>query len=459
MKRRRLCALAVVVLGASPVLAQQSYQTLRYDEDWSFLRDATQKSDIFDPVKYVPLDASGDWVLSLAGDARTKYEYFSAPVFNQSPADSNGFLLQRYLLSADLHATPMFRAFVQLQSSLENFRAGGPRPSDLDQLDLHQAFVDFAAHPDASSSFTLRVGRQELAYGSQRLVSVRDSPNNRLAFDAARLLTHFADWQVDAWVSRPVDIRHDMFDDRSDDGPTFWGVYATRALGWVSGLRMDLYYLGIDRQDAEYARGTADESRHSLGIRLFGRQGGLDWNFELVGQVGSFGHDAIAAWTLASDTGWTFADAPAKPRAFLHADVASGDHGSGSLGTFNPLFPRGAYFNEASLIGPQNLMDLQPGVELALAAPVSLSISCDFVWRESRNDGVYGTALNLQVPPGASDALYVGAFPTVSLRWQFGRHVTATLNYVAYDFGAFVHESRPDQQNGSYVSGVGSFRF
>jgi hypothetical protein len=116
-----------------------------------------------------------------------------------------------------------------------------------------------------------------------------------------------------------------------------------------------------------------------------------------------FGNDDILAWTAASDTGWTFANAPAKPRVFLRADIASGDHGGSNLGTFNPLFPRGAYFNDAALIGPQNLMDLQPGIDFMLTKSLKLTTSCDFVWRESLDDGVYGVALNLQLPPGGAN--------------------------------------------------------
>ena len=205
--------------------------------------------------------------------------------------------------------------------------------------------------------------------------------------------------------------------------------------------------------------GTADEMRHSLGTRLFGKHGALDWNFEFVGQFGTFGGDGILAWTAASDTGWTFARAPAKPRVFLRADIASGDHGGSNLGTFNPLFPRGAYFNEAALIGPQNLMDIQPGIDFALTKSLKLTTSCDFVWRESLDDGVYGVALNLQVPPGASQARYVGTFPSASLAWQAGRHLNLTLNYVTYLFGDFVKQSIPNQRNGSYVSAVATFRF
>jgi len=436
-----------------------AFQTLRYNEDWTFLEDTAQHTDWLDPVKFVPLKGTNVY-LSLGGEARLKYELYSEPVFNQQPADDNGFLLQRYLLHADFHATPYFRVFGQLQSSLEDFRNGGPRPTDRDDLDLHQAFFDIRAPlEDNGDTFTLRAGRQEMAYGSQRLISVRESPNNRLAFDAVRGLTRFGAWSADAWLGQPVEVDHGIFDDQRIRETTVWGGYLTGPLPFIPGLNADFYYLGVSRKDAEYARGTAHENRHSLGTRLFGNRGSLDWNFEFVGQFGSFGEDGILAWTAASDTGWTFAHAAAKPRVFLQANIASGDHGGSNLGTFNPLFPRGAYFNEASLIGPQNIIDLQPGVELALTKSLKLTADSDFVWRESLDDGVYGVALNLQVPPGASRARYVGTFPTASVSWQIGPHMNVTLNYVAYLLGDFVNQSVPGQRDGSYVSAFATFRF
>jgi hypothetical protein len=456
-------SLAISFVFTTCVLARAAdrpaFETLRYNEDWSALRDETQSANRLDALKYLPFDTNGNFYTSLGGEARLKYESYSEPVFNQRPPDDDGFLLQRYLLHADLHARPYFRVFSQLQSSLEDYRHGGPRPTDRDDLDLHQAFADVRAPLEDEDSLTFRAGRQEMAYGSQRLVSVRESPNNRLAFDAVRMLTRFGAWRADVWLGQPVEIDQGIFDDQRISETTFWGGYVTGPVESVFGLRADFYYLGIARDDARFARGTADETRHSLGTRLFGRHGALDWNFEFVGQFGSFGNDDILAWTAASDTGWTFTDAPTKPRLFLRADIASGDHGGSSLGTFNPLFPRGAYFNEASLIGPQNLMDLQPGVEFALTRSVKLTTSCDFVWRESLDDGVYGVALNLQVPPGANRERYVGTFPSASLSWQAQRHLNFTVNYVAYVFGDFVTQSQPTQRDGNYVSAAATLRF
>ena len=245
------------------------------------------------------------------------------------------------------------------------FATAGRVPTDRDDLDLHQAFFDARTpHGATATKLTLRAGRQEMAYGSQRLISVRESPNNRLAFDAVRVLTRSASGGRMRGLGSRSKLTRAFLTTSELRKPLSGAAIVTGPLPFIPGLNADFYYLGLSRENATFARGTADELRHSLGTRLFGKHGALDWNFEFVGQFGSFGNDDILAWTAASDTGWTFADAPAKPRVFLRADIASGDHGGSNLGTFNPLFPRGAYFNEASLIGPQNLMDLQPGVEL-----------------------------------------------------------------------------------------------
>src|SRR5688500_4929897 len=101
-----MCALA---LGAEPA----AFESLRYNEGWSLLQDSSQQADWLDSVKFVPLHGTNVYI-SLGGEARLKYERYDQPVFNQTPADNDGFLLQRYLLHADFHATRYFRVFGQL---------------------------------------------------------------------------------------------------------------------------------------------------------------------------------------------------------------------------------------------------------------------------------------------------------------------------------------------------------
>jgi hypothetical protein len=44
------------------------YQSLRYEEDWSALRDSSLRTDAWDSLKYLPLNEDG-WYLSLGGDS------------------------------------------------------------------------------------------------------------------------------------------------------------------------------------------------------------------------------------------------------------------------------------------------------------------------------------------------------------------------------------------------------
>src|SRR5262245_10608535 len=62
------------------------YQALRYEEDWSVLRDRSLRTDFWDPVKYLRL-REGDWSLSLGGEGRLRYEAVRNATFGLGPQD------------------------------------------------------------------------------------------------------------------------------------------------------------------------------------------------------------------------------------------------------------------------------------------------------------------------------------------------------------------------------------
>lgn len=187
------------------------YKQLRYDEDWSVLRDRSRRTDYLDAIKYIPLGDREDWYLTLGGEARPYYEWFKNEDWGDAPEDHNGFLLQRYMVHADLHLGKSFRFFGQLKSGIEVGRNGGPRPPDEDKLDVHQAFVDLTVQSHKNRSIVLRVGRQEMSFGSQRLISTREGPNVRESFDGFRLLLRESKWKIDAFVTKPVKTKQEIF--------------------------------------------------------------------------------------------------------------------------------------------------------------------------------------------------------------------------------------------------------
>src|ERR1700676_3363308 len=176
--------------AASSCPSGPKYSNVRYDDDFSYLRDPACRNDFWDPLKYIPLNARGDWYLSLGGEIRERYWRLLNPLWGQQPQSPGGFLLQRYLLFGDLHLAENVRIFSELMSDWENSRVGRPRPMiDQDQLDFTQFFVDLKLHPFGSdTSLTLRVGRQWLIYRSQRLISNRYGPNVPLPFDGVKAI-------------------------------------------------------------------------------------------------------------------------------------------------------------------------------------------------------------------------------------------------------------------------------
>src|SRR5258707_15041314 len=85
-----------------PKIPDRSYQLLREDEDWSFLRDRSLRREFLDPIKYIPLRNSGDWYLTIGGEAREVWEQIGNDNWGQQPC-MNGYLNKRYILSLDFH--------------------------------------------------------------------------------------------------------------------------------------------------------------------------------------------------------------------------------------------------------------------------------------------------------------------------------------------------------------------
>lgn len=446
----RLVAIALALISYSrnstaEPLIPGPYKQLRYDENYQYLSEEARRTDILDGIKYIPLNREGSSYLTLGGEIRERYEYFNNSLWGRGPQDSGGYLLQRYMFHADAHFGEAFRVFAQFKSGLEDGRTGGPRPTDRDEFDLHQAFFDTRIPLFNTNSLTLRIGRQELAYGSSRLISVRESPNVRLSFDGAKAILKISDWQVDAFAVKPVRTRTGVLDDDPDPKQKFWGLYGVTPVRWLPGGHVDLCYLGLERQEARFDQATAHEVRHTVGSRIWGRRSGWDYNLEFVYQFGSFGPGEIQAWTAASDTGYTFEQAPLKPRLALKANATSGDNDpkNPDLQTFNPLFPRGAYFGEPALIGPANHIDLHPELDLHLPNRIDLTLCWDVFWRESTHDGIYGPAVNLLQSGQHSDARFVGQQAEALLEWSVNRHFTVSADYAHFFTGAFLRQTTP----------------
>jgi len=455
-----LAACSLVAQSDETATPNRSYSLLLDEEDWSFLANPALRNDFWDPIKYIPLACDGCY-LTIGGEIREVFEQVGNDNWGKQPY-MNAFLLQRYMLHSDWHLGRHFRFFVQLKSGLESFRQGGPRPIDEKKLDFEAAFLEIGT-TQRKNWAVLRVGRQELNYGSGRVVSVREGPNVRQSFDGVKIRSKAGAWNVDAFAVRPDVDNLGFFDNSPNHGTAFWGVYATRP--WSRGVSFDAYYLGLDRQSATFERGTATELRHTLGARLWrpvaSKEPGLDFDYEGIMQFGSFGSDDIRAWSFASDTGYTFTNLPLHPRFGVKSDISSGDNPeSHTLGTFNPLFPVGNYFGVLADTGPGpvNFIDVHPRISAQLPHAVTVSTDLVVQWRENLNDGVYAVPGFLLVASEGSRARFVGYRPGVEVRWQIDRHAYLQADYGIFYAGQFLKEASPGR-NINYIEFWAGYKF
>lgn len=435
--KRALFILILAIHTRSYSQDMPAFRPLRFDENYSGLKYDTS-GDWYRKMKFTPLSKKGTTYISYGGEIRFQYFYTKNEGWGDAQEDTDGYVLARFLAHADFHVEKHFRAFVQLQSSLSGSRID-PGPVDDNPLELHQAFIDINTKPSTAASLTFRLGRQEFLYGSQRLIAVRERPNNRQSFDAIRSLVIAGNYTIDFFYSHPVAAKRNIFDDGFNRNTKLWGVYIVRSKLPIL-QNADIYYLGLWKRHVVFDDGQGKERRHSIGARVWSSAG--DWQYDMEGlyQFGKFAGKSITAWTTSINTSYTFSTARLKPEIGLKTELISGDrnYNDDKLQTFNPLFPRGSYFGLAALIGPANLIDVHPSLSLSITKKIDLAFDYDIFWRYSRNDGLYGVNGSLIYPGKNISASYIGNQPAVNLTFSPNNYLSLTAEFTWFDAGSFL---------------------
>ncbi len=451
-----VATLPINVFAFSP----PKFNASRYMEDYTYLKDPKKRTGYFDSIKYIPFNSNSDAYFSIGGETRQHYERVENDNWGETTEDKSGYYLQRYMLHGDLHLNKRVRFFGQIQSGIETGRLAGPRGVDEDELDLHQFFADYFLKQSSNDSFLLRVGRQELIFGSRRFVNYRERPNVRLSFDAFKFEWTSGLWKTSGFVSKQVEIDRHVFDNDFARGASFWGLYTVRKKPGVIPGNLDFYYFGLDKKSAVFVQGTDDEQRHSLGVRWWGNRGALDYNFEYIRQFGGFGNGDINAFTFASDTGYTWRFQPHKLRISFRGDISSGDDNpnDSDLETFNLMFGKGKHLGQLAPYGPVNLFEVHPKTELTLFDKYKIVAMWEFLWRYSVDDGIYSIANTPLRTGSSSNARYVGNQAILEATWQVNRHL-AISGLLSYFFaGTFLKETPPGEDI-KYTSILLSYKF
>jgi hypothetical protein len=451
-----LSGILMVILFSGKISAQ-SFKLLRYDENYEYLKDSSDT--FYNKVKFLPLNNEKNIYLSFGGEARYEYVDFNNEDWGRLNLGHNNFFLQRYDLHADLHLGERVRIFSQMRSALQNGRKNGPRGIDEDELSIQNLFVDVKAFKSQDKNLVFRVGRQELDYGSGRLISVREGPNVRLSFTGAKLMYEQKDFSVDAFVMMADSINAGVFDNTISKQLNLWGAYSKIIFQKAGNL--DMYYLGIRRDNAVFEAGIAKEKRHTLGARFWKYGGGFIYNLEAAYQFGTFGDKAIRAWTGSVDLGYLFENIKFKPSINLRNDYISGDRSKddNTLQTFNPLYPKGGYFGFSPQVGPVNLIDIHPYVTLDLSSKLKMQADVVFNWRYSLQDGVYRPSGVLNRPGSSSDKRYIGTAYLTNFTYSFNKYMALVSGIQYFRKGAFIEDIIPGAKSGVFYNIRLGFKF
>lgn len=251
--------------------------------------------------------------LQISGQIRARGEVDDRDFNEDTDASDRSLLRTRLNLKAQL--SDRISTFVQLQDS----RVGGSEASTLASsanVDLHQAY--FQIDHLFWNWLSLKQGRMELSYGTQRLLGAVGWHNVGRAFDARVLSLDFNTIHIDFIGATLAE--------KGKDDEEFSGVYFNTKTSptWLLKPKKFQFYLLSD-VDNEEINGDTVRERGTLGLYGKWQPGKLDVETEIAFQSGELNENTdISATMFSASVAYNFGGAK-KPRLGLGLDILSGD--------------------------------------------------------------------------------------------------------------------------------------
>jgi hypothetical protein len=377
------------------------------------------------------------WGVEISGRLETP----GAVNFEQRVDDR--YYLSRVRAWAGMEAARWLRFYVQGQD------ARAPGFSDLPSLDsvhrplaLRQAYADFGR---ADGGWGLRAGRQELAFGDERLVGA-DSYWDPLgqSFDAVRLSYRRPGLRVDgfgAFVLAPGCVRVS----HPSTGNQLYGLNVSLEDGFRGSVIETYLFWKSNRRVGDGIGPQADTDVLTYGARTAGAlPARLDYNLEMALQGGHEANESIRAWAGHWEMGFRPFRADFGPRLGAEYNFASGDRspGNGRHTTFDDLYPAG--YNKYGMADPfawRNLRNLSGGIDWRLSQRWRLSLGYRSLWVASVQDGLYtkGDACLTRNPAASGD--HVGNQASAMATWEASGHWRLHAGFARFFPGSYLIDS------------------
>lgn len=341
--------------------AAKAYKGVYYANDFSYLNDSYDGPRYFgDNWKNLTVGNGGN--LSIGGELRTRYQ-FEEGLGQQAGATrfqdtNNEFGLIRLRLFADYRVNDRLRFYAEgiYADTLYRNDEYIPRGIDRNFGDFQNLFADI----QITDNTNVRIGRQELLFSAQRLISPLDWANTRRTFTGVRSTSKFAEWTADAFWTQPIAPNFNEFDEGNSE-QDFYGTYLSYT-GWENS-NLDLYYLGFNNEAND---GTFNIN--TFGTRIWGNRG--DWLYDFEGSIQTGTQQAlgqsIEAYAATVGLGRKL-DRPWSPTLWVYYDFASGNDANttDTFERYNDLFPLGhKYLGFIDAVQRENISS--PNVQLTL---------------------------------------------------------------------------------------------
>ena len=386
-------------------------------------------------------DALPAW-LRVRGEFRGRMEGFEGAGFVNDRDDL--YWLSRFRFNTTITPSSVFSFQAQLQDARVADKSVGPAGAPFKApIDVRMAFADIGS---ATAPVAVRIGRQELVYGEQRLVGHVSWLNAARTFDGAKVTIRRPAFQVEAFGTSVVRILDDRFD-RSGNGNRFAGAYATttRLLPQASVEPYVFWRRDTGLRGESGVTGSLKQT--TTGVRIAGRlPARLDYGIEMAVQRGSLGADDVSAWA----GHWQLRESlpgPGAGRLTGEYNFASGDEdpADGVRGTFDQLYPTPHdKYGLADQVGWKNVRHARAGVELMPVKALPVAVNYHSWWLVEPRDALYGagSAAVARLPEGAPDR-HVGQEIDVQVSRAVTPQVQLAAGYAHIFTGAFLKQATP----------------